>query len=80
MSDRRSVELVTIGGDFAYGRPEWIEEIAGPAVRERVVAWGKLMALDLSYSVMASSENPPRLEDLRAELLERYKQSGPIFA
>jgi hypothetical protein len=38
------------------------------------------MALDLTYSVMASSEGPPRLEDLRAELLERYKQTGLIFA
>ncbi len=38
------------------------------------------MALDLTYSVAASPSPPPRLADLHAELLGRYKQTGPIFA
>ncbi len=31
LSDRRSVELLIIAGDLAYGRAEWMEELAGPA-------------------------------------------------
>jgi len=38
------------------------------------------MALDLTYSVLPSDSPPPRLADLRADLLGRYKQTGPIFA
>ena len=45
-----------------------------------MTAWGERMALDLTYSVIASPTSPPRLADLRAELLERYAQTGPIFA
>ncbi len=43
-------------------------------------ARGKHVALDLTYSVIASPEPPPRLADLRADLIERYPQVGPIFA
>jgi hypothetical protein len=38
------------------------------------------MALDLRYSVSAGDEPPPRLGDLRAALLARYPQAGPILA
>ena len=38
------------------------------------------MALDLTYSVITSPTPPPRLADLRAELIDRYPQVGPIFA
>ena len=79
-SDRRSVELVVLGGDVAYGRREWVEDLAGPTEREPVIAWGKDMSLDLVYSVMASPHPPPRLGDMRAELLARYPNIGPIFA
>jgi hypothetical protein len=79
-ADRRSVELVVVGGDVAYGRRDWVDRLAGPTEREAVIAWGKQMALDLSYSVAASPSPPPRLADLRAELLARYNQTGPIFA
>jgi cytosine/adenosine deaminase-related metal-dependent hydrolase len=78
-SDRRSVELVTVGGDVAYGRSEWVDALAGPTEREAVIAWGKRMALDLTYSVIASATPPPRLTDLRAALVGRYPQTGPIF-
>ncbi len=79
-SDRRSVELVTIGGDIAYGRLDWVDALAGPTEREPVTAWGKPMAVDLTYSVIATDTDPPRLDDLRADLLGRYPQTGPIFA
>jgi 5-methylthioadenosine/S-adenosylhomocysteine deaminase len=79
-ADRRSVELVVIGGDVAYGRSAWVEKVAGPTDRELVIAWGKNVAVDLTYSVTASDSSPPRLADLRAELLARYEQTGPIFA
>jgi hypothetical protein len=44
-----------------------------------VVAWGKRMLLDTSYTATPGAE-PPRLAGIRARLLERYPQSGPIFA
>jgi 5-methylthioadenosine/S-adenosylhomocysteine deaminase len=79
-ADRSAVELVVLGGDIAYGRRDWVEELAGPTEREPVLAWGKPMALDLTYSVLASQAPLPRLADIRAALLTRYPQTGPIFA
>jgi hypothetical protein len=34
------------------------EKLAGPTEREPVIAWGKQMALDLTYSI-AASPSPP---------------------
>ena len=79
-ADRRAVDLVVIGGDVAYGRSDWMAALAGPAELEPVLAWGKRMALDLSYSVSASDQPPPRLAELRAALLGRDPEAGPIFA
>ena len=79
-ADPSLIELVTIGGDLAYGRQDWVTRLAGPTEAEPVIAWGKPMALDLVYSVIASAEPPPRLADIRKELLARYPQTGPIFA
>jgi hypothetical protein len=79
-SDRRAVDLVVLGGDVAYGRADWVAALAGPSQMEPVLAWGKRMALDLSYSVSASDVAPPRLADLRAALLARSPQTGPLFA
>ena len=78
-ADRRSIDLVVIGGDVAYGRIEWIDELAGASEREPVLAWGKHMALDLTYSVLPFEKRPPRLAELRAGLLARFPQTGPIF-
>jgi hypothetical protein len=80
LSDRRAVDLVVLGGDVAYGRADWVAALAGPSQMEPVVAWGKRMALDLSYSVSASDAPPPRLADVRAALLDRFPQAGPLFA
>jgi 5-methylthioadenosine/S-adenosylhomocysteine deaminase len=79
-ADRRAVELVVLGGDVAYGRADWLAALSGPAELEPVLAWGKRMALDLSYSVSASDRPPPRLADLRAALLARDPEAGPVFA
>jgi 5-methylthioadenosine/S-adenosylhomocysteine deaminase len=79
-ADRRAVELVVLGGDVAYGRADWLATLSGPTELELILAWGKRMALDLSYSVSASDRPPPRLADLRAALLARDPKAGPVFA
>ena len=77
-----------LGGDVAYGRAAWVRTLAGvpnaadpdPGRTERLVAWGKTVLVDTSYSVKTPATEPPRLADLRAELIARYPQVGPIFA
>ena len=81
-ADPSSVELVTIAGDLAYGRPEWIERLAAPeqvAQAERVIAWGKPMLLDTSYAVVPH-DPPLRLAVLRDQLIAGFPSLGPIFA
>jgi 5-methylthioadenosine/S-adenosylhomocysteine deaminase len=78
-ADPSWVELVTIGGDLAYGRADWIEEIAAPAEKEGLVAWGKPMIMDTSYVAQPAMPSP-KLRELRERLLARYPQTGPIFA
>jgi adenine deaminase len=58
-----NVELVTIGGDLAYGRTDWVQALAADPTAptfERVLAWGRPMTLDLSYHATpdASSQTP----------------------
>jgi 5-methylthioadenosine/S-adenosylhomocysteine deaminase len=82
-SDPSAVELVTIGGDLAYGRADWIGALSDPADRDRlepVIAWGREMVLDTSYSVNAPAAAPPTLADLRTALVAAYPRVGPIFA
>jgi hypothetical protein len=81
------VDLVVLGGDVAFGRASWVRELAGvaagdpdPGQTEALVAWGKRVLVDTSYSVRTQATPPPRLADLRAELIARYPQVGPIFA
>jgi hypothetical protein len=74
------VELVTIGGDLAYGRADWISALAPAGATEPIIGWGKRMLVDTSYSVRTPAGPPPRLGELRAELIARYPQVGPIFA
>jgi hypothetical protein len=54
------------------------EDIASEV--ESVVAWGRPMNVDTRYSLVAPDEAPPRLAQLRAELIARYPQVGPIWA
>jgi 5-methylthioadenosine/S-adenosylhomocysteine deaminase len=81
-ADPSWIELVTIAGDLAYGRREWIERL-GPAELvaqcERVIAWGKPMLLDTSYAVLPH-DPPPRLAALRDQLISGFPNLGPIFA
>jgi 5-methylthioadenosine/S-adenosylhomocysteine deaminase len=82
-ADPSSVELVMIDGDLAYGRADWLGEWSDPDDRDRLeslIAWGKHMSLDTSYTVDPGAEAPPMLEQLRADLISKYPEVGPIFA
>jgi 5-methylthioadenosine/S-adenosylhomocysteine deaminase len=83
-ADPSWVDLVTINGDLAYGRPDWIKRLAvadepDPKL-EPVLAWGKPMLLDTSYVVQSLEAPRPRLSAIRADLIAKYPQVGPIFA
>jgi 5-methylthioadenosine/S-adenosylhomocysteine deaminase len=75
------VQLVTIGGDLAYGRSDWMDELLDDTSElEGLVAWGNRMLLDTSYAAAGTDAPPPRLKEVRERLLKRYAQTGPIFA
>ena len=77
------VALVAIGGDVAYARSDWMATLLGDDALsdlESVVAWGRPMAVDTRYSLSAPDASPPRLEQLRSELIARLPQVGPIWA
>ena len=75
------VQLVTIGGDLAYGRADWMNDLLDDTAQlEGLVAWGNRMLLDTSYAAAGTGEPPPRLKEVRERLLDRYAQTGPIFA
>jgi hypothetical protein len=46
---------------------------------EPVLAWGKPMVVDTSYSVLKTASSPPRLADLRKTLIDNHPGVGPIF-
>ncbi len=75
-----AVGLVTIDGFLAYGRTEWMQQLAPGPEMEPVLAWGRPMTLDTSFAAAASGQAPVRLRDLRKKLIARYPQTGPIFA
>jgi 5-methylthioadenosine/S-adenosylhomocysteine deaminase len=82
-ADPSWVELVMIDGDLAYGRADWLEELADPGADERfepLIAWGKRMLLDTSYTAGKPGGEPAKLGQLRADLIGAYPQVGPIFA
>ncbi len=75
------VQLVTIGGDLAYGRTDWMNDLlADTSELEPLVAWGNRMLLDTSYAAVGTDAPPPRLKEIRERLLARFPQTGPIFA
>jgi 5-methylthioadenosine/S-adenosylhomocysteine deaminase len=77
------VALVAIGGDVAYARQDWMARLltdADVVALESVVAWGRPMSVDTRYSLVAPDSPPPRLQDLRAALIARFAQTGPIWA
>ena len=67
-----------INGDLAYGRADWIGQLVPAGQAEPIIAWGKRMLVDTSYSVKTPATPAPRLADLRADLIARYPQVGPI--
>jgi 5-methylthioadenosine/S-adenosylhomocysteine deaminase len=82
-ADPSSVELVMIGGDVAYGRKDWLLDLIAPTDQARLeplIAWGREMRLDTSYSAGTPDAEAPKLAQLRADLIEQYKPVGPIFA
>ncbi|MEQ6902161.1 amidohydrolase family protein [Nocardioides sp. YIM 152588] len=80
------VDLVMIGGDVIYGRPDWVAELTGAegaTQYEQVRAWGRHLLLDTRFG--SPEEGPPtgpprRLAEMRAQLIARYPAVGPIFA
>ncbi len=77
------VELVMIGGDLVYGRPDWVASLSTPADYEHVTAWGRPMLLDTRFGSPedAGVDGPPRrLAEIRRKLIGRYPAVGPIFA
>jgi hypothetical protein len=77
-ADPSWVELVIIGGDVVYGSKNVLTDLVEETKYEDVIAWGKAMLIDTGY-LEAPSEPGPRLEELRAKLIELYPQVGPIF-
>lgn len=78
-----SVELVMIGGDIIYGRPDWVGQVTAVGEYEPCEAWGRSMALDTrlgSPTDETPAEPPRRLADMRRQLIRRYPAVGPIFA
>lgn len=78
-SDPSGVQLVLIGGNVVWGRRDWVAQLTPGAEVEELLAWGRPMALDTRFSVRPGTP-PPRLAELRAELLRTYTRLGPIFA
>ncbi|MDN5794416.1 MAG: amidohydrolase family protein [Intrasporangium sp.] len=80
LADPSWVELVTIGGDITYGRPDWFDRLSAAAVGhtiEDLVAWGKPMRLDTGFQ---GGSDVPALSEVRAALVQAYPPVGPIFA
>ncbi|WP_036223872.1 amidohydrolase family protein [Marmoricola sp. URHB0036] len=77
------VELVMIGGDVAYGRADWVTQLAADAADpdlEPVLAWGRSMLLDTSFEVVPGGDPTPRLSSIRSSLTKIYPPVGPIWA
>jgi cytosine/adenosine deaminase-related metal-dependent hydrolase len=77
------VAFVAIGGDIAYARRDWMTTLLAETEQsalESVIAWGRPMSVDTRYSLTAPDAPPPKLEALRATLIARFPQTGPIWA
>jgi 5-methylthioadenosine/S-adenosylhomocysteine deaminase len=75
------VDLVMIGGDVIYGRPDWVAQVTTASEYEQVEAWGRPMLLDTRFGSPDDASGPPRrLSDMRQRLIQRYPAVGPIFA
>ncbi|HYN57671.1 MAG TPA: amidohydrolase family protein [Motilibacterales bacterium] len=87
------VELVMIGGDIVFGRPDWCGALTDSTEYEAVLAWGRRMLLDTRFgapvpaaatpgptSIDPDPSAPPlRLAAMRERLVRRHPGIGPIF-
>ncbi len=75
------VDLVMIGGDITFSRPDWVDPNTTTEY-ETVSAWGREMSIDTRFgSPEQTPDGPPRrLADIRRQLISRYPAVGPIFA
>lgn len=77
------VDMVMIGGDVIFSRPDWATEVAAIDEFESVIAWGRQMALDTRFGspdTGAAAGPPRRLAEIRSRLISRYPAVGPVFA
>jgi len=77
------VDLVMIGGNVIFGRPDWVSQVTAVADYEQVAAWGRHMLLDTCFGTPDDSpvDGPPRrLAEMRQRLIGRHPAVGPIFA
>ncbi|WP_319452849.1 MULTISPECIES: amidohydrolase family protein [unclassified Mycobacterium] len=79
-SDPSAVSLVAIGGDVAYARTDWWDELFDTRAPESVIAWGTEMQLDTGFRAAPSSRRPLPLSKVRELLLTAFIGTGPIFA
>ena len=82
LADPSWVELVSIGGDITYARPDWFAALSGAAegtTIENLVAWGKPMRLHTGFQSPAAAPTPS-LSSVRGLLTAAYPAIGPIFA
>jgi 5-methylthioadenosine/S-adenosylhomocysteine deaminase len=85
LSEPTAVQLTMIGGDIVYGRSDWLAPpIVNPADYEPVLAWGRPMLLDTRLGSPETGPTPTgpglRLADMRARLIARYPNVGPILS
>ena len=80
----QDVSLVTIGGDIAYGRTDWVQQLVADKASDRlepVIAWGRRMQLDTTYHAGPAAGTPaPTLASIRAALTAAYPPVGPVWA
>jgi 5-methylthioadenosine/S-adenosylhomocysteine deaminase len=77
------VDLVMIDGDLAYGRADWMTDLVAESDQgrlEALIAWGRPVLLDTSYTAEEADQEQPPLAQLRADLTAEYPPVGPIFA
>jgi 5-methylthioadenosine/S-adenosylhomocysteine deaminase len=80
LADPSWVEMVLIGGDITYGRADWYQRLAAePDSGEALIAWGKPMRLDCSFSA-PPGQPLSTLADVRSALTAAYPPVGPIYA
>ena len=76
------VELVMIGGDMIYGRPDWVGQVTpSPTTSVRSLGSPDGAGHPPRFTRRRLAAEPPRrLAAMRQQLISRYPAVGPIFA